>query len=47
MALEVTEATATQGAFEVITTVTTSLFAKVLVINMALLVPAFMLFTFH
>jgi hypothetical protein len=36
-----------QVAFEVITTVTTSLLDKVLVVNVALLLPAFAPFTFH
>jgi hypothetical protein len=34
-------------AFDVITTVTTSLLDKVLVVNVALLLPAFTPFTFH
>jgi hypothetical protein len=36
-----------QVAFEVITTVTTSLLDKVLVVNVAPLLPAFVPFTFH
>ena len=36
-----------QVAFEVITTVTTSLLVRVLVVNVALLLPAFAPFTFH
>jgi hypothetical protein len=36
-----------QVAFEVITTVTTSLLVRVLVVNLALLLPAFTPFTFH
>lgn len=36
-----------QGAFDVITTVTTSLLFKPLLVNVALFVPTFTPFTFH
>jgi hypothetical protein len=45
--LLVAEVGLAQGEFEVITQVTTSLFTKVVVVNVAELVPAFTPFTFH